>query len=171
MLSGNCGYIKHLGYISLLESINVNLLQLLFRAKENHVLVGLILLLDAHCCCSAGKYLSLVVISVPHQSLVVTGLISRSSFPLCLVHKGEEHGRCYTKQCRGLPCGNASSWTPGKKRIDCSQMRCFLLSPTERWWLPKCPVILWILVLLLRKTCNLDFPKQPSPADGKICWF
>lgn len=63
----NYGYIKHLEYISLLESINANLLWLLFRAKKNCILAGLILLLDARCCCSAGKCLSLKVISVPHQ--------------------------------------------------------------------------------------------------------
>lgn len=64
MLSENYGCIKQLVYISLLESINLNLLQLLFRAKQNCILVGLILLLDASCCCTAGKGLSLMVIAL-----------------------------------------------------------------------------------------------------------
>lgn len=68
MLSENCGCIKQRAYVSPLESINVNLLQLFFRAKQNCVLVGLILLLDASCCCTAGKCLSLMVICV-HQSV------------------------------------------------------------------------------------------------------
>lgn len=67
MLSENCGCIKRLAYISLLESVNMNLLQLLFSAKQNCILVGLIPLLDASCCRAASKSLSLMVTAVLHQ--------------------------------------------------------------------------------------------------------
>jgi len=61
--SDNCGCIKQMAYISLLESVKMNLLQFLFRAKQNSILDGLVLLLDAGCC----KCLSLIVVAALHQ--------------------------------------------------------------------------------------------------------
>lgn len=92
MLTENCGCIKQLAYISLLESINV--VAVVFLSKAELHLFGLILLLDADSCCTASKYLSFLEIAALYQNLVVAGLMSRSPFPSHPVLEAEHWRLC-----------------------------------------------------------------------------
>lgn len=116
VLTENCGCFKQLAYISLLESINVNLLQLLFWAKQNCILVGLVLLLDADSCCTASKCLSLMGIAVLHQTV----WWSQGSCPdlhSLPAQRLKQSWRPCANQCGGLPFRKVSTCNkPGKKK-------------------------------------------------------
>lgn len=129
----NCGCIKQLECISLLESINV--VELLLWTRQNCISVGLILLLDAASCCTASTCLSLLGIAALYQNLVVPGLMPRSPFPSCPVLEAEQWRPC-ANQCWGLVLQECFYlYKPGEKRVNCSQIRWFLWSFTKLWYL------------------------------------